>query len=336
MKEELISVIVPIYNVEKYLRRSIDSIINQTYKNLEIILVDDGSTDSSGNICDEYAKLDPRVKVIHKVNGGQASAINVALDVAKGDYIGFSDPDDYIIKNFYKNLYLLAKKYDTDITEGSMIKVKEEEDIDKVYLEEIEVTEHEEVEIFDGVGGLRRLFGEDFAEYLETIVKVNKIYKKEIFKDVRFSEVRIYEEWGTMYKLYQNSKKNLKMHRVQYIYVQRGTSTVNRPFGEERLLMLDGILHCMSLAKEKKLYDLALDCYRKLFETIIRFLEMIKAPNTINPKDLKAKLIDIYDTNYKEALKFINDNSLGNEYVEKFNKLEAKYELGKKDKEEID
>lgn len=335
MGDKLISVIVPVYNIEKYLRRSINSIINQTYSNLEIILVDDGSTDESGKICDEYANIDSRIKVIHKKNGGQASAINLGLDIAKGDYIGFSDPDDYINKNFYKNLYILAEKYDTDITECSMIKVKEEEDIEKVYIEEFEVDENEKVELFDGIGGLRKLFGEDFADYLETIVKVNKIYKKEIFNDIRFSEVRIYEEWGTMYKLYCNTKKNLKLHKVQYVYVQRKTSTVNRPFSEERLLMLDGIEYCINLAKKINQEDLVLDCYRKYFETVIRFLDMIKAENTINREYLKEKLVELFDSKYNEAIKIVEERNK-NEYRKKFEKLRIKFEETKKDRIEID
>ena len=335
MGDKLISVIVPVYNIEKYLRRSINSIINQTYSNLEIILVDDGSTDESGKICDEYANIDSRIKVIHKKNGGQASAINLGLDIAKGDYIGFSDPDDYINKNFYKNLYILAEKYDTDITECSMIKVKEEEDIEKVYIEEFEVDENEKVELFDGIGGLRKLFGEDFADYLETIVKVNKIYKREIFNDIRFSEVRIYEEWGTMYKLYCNTKKNLKMYKVQYVYVQRKTSTVNRPFSEERLLMLDGIEYCINLAKKINQEDLVLDCYRKYFETVIRFLDMIKAENTINREYLKEKLVELFDSKYNEAIKIVEERNK-NEYRKKFEKLRIKFEETKKDRIEID
>ena len=335
MGDKLISVIVPVYNIEKYLRRSINSIINQTYSNLEIILVDDGSTDESGKICDEYANIDSRIKVIHKKNGGQASAINLGLDIAKGDYIGFSDPDDYINKNFYKNLYILAEKYDTDITECSMIKVKEEEDIEKVYIEEFEVDKNEKVELFDGIGGLRKLFGEDFADYLETIVKVNKIYKREIFNDIRFSEVRIYEEWGTMYKLYCNTKKNLKMYKVQYVYVQRKTSTVNRPFSEERLLMLDGIEYCINLAKKINQEDLVLDCYRKYFETVIRFLDMIKAENTINREYLKEKLVELFDSKYNEAIKIVEERNK-NEYRKKFEKLRIKFEETKKDRIEID
>ena len=335
MEDKLISVIVPVYNIEKYLRRSINSIINQTYKNLEIILVDDGSTDQSGKICDEYANIDNRIKVIHKKNGGQASAINLGLDIAKGDYIGFSDPDDYINKNFYKNLYILAEKYNTDITECSMIKVKEEEDIEKVYIEEFEVDKNEKVELFDGIGGLRKLFGEDFADYLETIVKVNKIYKKEVFKNIRFSEVRIYEEWGTMYKLYYNTKKNLKLHKVQYVYVQRKTSTVNRPFSEERLLMLDGIEYCMNLANKIHLEDLVLDCYRKYFETIVRFLDMIKDKNTINREYLKLKLIELFDLKYNEAMKIVDEKNK-KEYRKKFEKLKIKFEEAQKDRIEID
>lgn len=335
MEEKLISVIIPIYNVEEYLKRSIESIRNQTYKNLEIILVDDGSTDKSGVICDEYAKIDSRIKVVHKVNGGQASAINVALDCAKGEYIGFSDPDDYINKNFYKNLYELAEKYNTDITECCMIKVEEEEDKEKVYLEEFDVND-EDIEIYDSIGGLRKLFGSDFAEYLETIVKVNKIYKKEIFNEVRFSEVRIYEEWGTMYKLYCKTRKNLKLHKVQYVYVQRRNSTLGRPFSEERLLMLDGIEYCKNLAQEKNINDLVLNCYRKYLETIIRFLSMIEAPNTIDREGLKIKLIELFNKKYDEAITFMNDHEELQEFEETFKKLFQNYEKAKIKRVEID
>ena len=116
MKEEkLISVIIPVYNVEKYLRRCIDSVINQTYKNLEIIIVDDGSTDNSSNICDEYTNKDSRVKVVHKENGGLSSARNVGIELAKGDLIAFVDSDDYIELEMYEKLKENMDKYDSDI-----------------------------------------------------------------------------------------------------------------------------------------------------------------------------------------------------------------------------
>lgn len=107
MKKPLISVIVPVYNTEKYLPKCLDSIINQTYKNLEIILVDDGSTDTSGKICDKYAKEDKRIKVIHKENGGQSSARNAGIKASGGEYICFSDSDDELDLNFVAELYSL-------------------------------------------------------------------------------------------------------------------------------------------------------------------------------------------------------------------------------------
>ncbi|HEY8803664.1 MAG TPA: glycosyltransferase, partial [Clostridium sp.] len=105
MQNPLISIIVPIYKVEVYIRNCVDSILNQTYKNLEIILVDDGSPDNCGNICEEYSSKDKRIKVIHKKNGGLSSARNAGLDIASGEYIGFIDSDDWIEGDMYESLY---------------------------------------------------------------------------------------------------------------------------------------------------------------------------------------------------------------------------------------
>jgi len=111
-----VSVIVPIYNVEKYLRQCLDSIVNQTLKDIEIILVDDGSPDDCPEICDEYASMDNRIIVIHKENGGLGSAYNIGIKKATGEYIGFVEPDDYIEPDMYEVLYNNAKYYDTDAT----------------------------------------------------------------------------------------------------------------------------------------------------------------------------------------------------------------------------
>lgn len=113
---ELISIIVPVYNTENYLTKCLDSIINQTYKNLEIILIDDGSTDNSGKICDKYAKRDKRIVVIHKTNGGVSSARNLGLKIANGSYIGFVDADDWIADDMYEILYVNLKKFNADIS----------------------------------------------------------------------------------------------------------------------------------------------------------------------------------------------------------------------------
>ena len=112
---DLISVIVPVYNVEKYISRCLDSIINQTYKNLEIIVIDDGSTDNSGVICDDYAKQDKRITVIHKKNGGLSSARNAGLDIISGDYVGFVDSDDWIEPDMFRGLLEIILKSDCNI-----------------------------------------------------------------------------------------------------------------------------------------------------------------------------------------------------------------------------
>ena len=111
MTQPLISVIVPCYNVEEYLPRCVESVLNQTYRNLEILLVDDGSPDRCGEICDEYAAVDSRVKVIHKENGGLSDARNVALNVMKGEYVTFVDSDDYVAADYVEYLYKLMEEY---------------------------------------------------------------------------------------------------------------------------------------------------------------------------------------------------------------------------------
>ena len=118
--QPLISIIVPVYKVEPYLRRCVDSILNQTYRNLEVILVDDGSPDNCGSICDAYAKQDSRVKVIHKENGGLSSARNAGLDVMSGAYVGFVDSDDWIEPHMYESLLKLMEKFDAQMALGGV------------------------------------------------------------------------------------------------------------------------------------------------------------------------------------------------------------------------
>ena len=116
MKNDLISIIIPVYKVEKYLEKCIESVLKQTYTNLQIILVDDGSPDNCGKICDEYAKKDSRIEVIHKINGGLSDARNVGINRANGRYIGFVDSDDYIKEDMYEKLINLIKEYNADVS----------------------------------------------------------------------------------------------------------------------------------------------------------------------------------------------------------------------------
>lgn len=167
-----ISVIVPVYNVEPYIRQCVDSIINQTYKNLEIILVDDGSPDNCGKICDEYATKDSRIKVLHIENGGPAIARNAGLDIATGKYIGYIDSDDYIEPDMYETLHNAMIKTDAGLvicnwfegTENNWVK-------NTVYPEKEIITSNEAFEIF-----------------YSSMYVWNKLYRKDVVKNLRFVE----------------------------------------------------------------------------------------------------------------------------------------------------
>ena len=181
--EKLISVIVPVYNVEEYVEKCVLSIINQTYKNLEIILVDDGSTDNSGKICDEIAIKDNRIKVIHKKNGGLSDARNVGIDIAKGDYLGFVDSDDYIDYNMYEELFDVIKCHDVDIVYSNF-----------------------QTEYLDGrIEGCGKNSGQIYIRSSLDVLrdmmwdKLNcssctKLFKRTVFSEYKFPENNIYED----------------------------------------------------------------------------------------------------------------------------------------------
>ena len=218
MKEELITVIVPIYKVEKYLNRCIDSIINQTYNNLEIILVDDGSPDNCGKICDKYAKKDKRVKVIHKKNGGLSDARNTGIDIAKGKYIAFVDSDDFIAPNMYEVLYKNIKKEDADISIANYYKFENEEEISDDTQEE-KITIYTRDEMYENM----------YNDYLGTVVAWNKLYKKSLFNEIRYPVGKIIEDSAIIHYLIYTSEKIVITNLQLYFYFQRQTSIMNTP-----------------------------------------------------------------------------------------------------------
>ena len=145
MENQLISIIVPIYNVEKYLKQCIESIISQTYRNIEIILVDDGSPDNCGKICDEYSQKDKRIIVLHKENGGLSDARNKGIDIAKGDYLTFVDSDDFVNIDYIEKLYNSIKFNNTKLAQCGISKVDENNEIiEKLNYEKNQIkTSHE-------------------------------------------------------------------------------------------------------------------------------------------------------------------------------------------------
>ncbi|MCU9612322.1 glycosyltransferase [Caldibacillus lycopersici] len=205
----LISVIIPVYNVEKYLKNCVESILNQTYKNLEIILVDDGSTDSSGEICDFYQQIDKRVKVIHRHNGGVSNARNTGISVMKGDLVTFVDSDDYIDPRMVEILYRLLLKNNADISATSSKNVYE-----KNFLSN---KKQEEIYIGTGVEILMELHNRYSWEVW------GKLYKRELFSNIKFLEDKIYEDYYFSTRIFLSAKKAVFADYGLYNYYQRSS-----------------------------------------------------------------------------------------------------------------
>ena len=212
-EQPLISVIVPVYNVEKYLKKCVYSIINQTYKNIEVILVDDGSPDKCGMICDEFVSVDSRIKVIHKRNGGLSSARNAGIEIAKGQYIGFVDSDDTIEPFMYEKLYQINKKNKTLLSVCAVNyifpngekKRKKELGEDRVFGFENAIIEMNMHTYFD-MGAW------------------SKLYDRNLFDGIRFPEGKLSEDFYIMYKVFDKAQKISYVDQPCYNYLQRKNS----------------------------------------------------------------------------------------------------------------
>lgn len=222
---ELISVIVPVYKVENYIKQCVESIINQTYKNLEIILVDDGSPDKCGEICDGYAAEDSRVKVVHKENAGVSEARNSGLDIASGEYISFVDGDDRVEKGFIEYLYKLMKEHNADVSICSFKFIKDENKIINHPSDDgsVIVMDNEQL-----------LYQALKAELFSNSPCLN-LFKKSLFDDLRFPAGKIYEDIPTILKAYSKCGKAVFGNRCLYTYIYREGSITKRDFEPEML-----------------------------------------------------------------------------------------------------
>lgn len=194
---ELISVIVPVYNVEKYIRECLDSIVNQTYKNLQIILVDDGSTDNSGKICDEFAKKDSRITVVHQENQGAGAAKNAGLDLIKGEYFSIIDSDDYIDLSMYKIMVSLMEQYDSDIAQCLFKQVYTNKTIIRQYS-----TLKKSCTVLT-----RQKYLQHFLSDWKFAVFWNKLFRSSLLDNIRFPVGRKIDDEFFTYKLVCNAKR---------------------------------------------------------------------------------------------------------------------------------
>lgn len=244
-----ISIIVPVYNVEEYLENCINSILNQTFKKFELILVNDGSTDNSLEICKRYKNIDDRICIIDKKNGGLSSARNAGLDIAKGEYIGFVDSDDYIHPQMYELLYNQIMKENADISMCEFKKVTEfnkNELSDKIIL-------NQKVEILSNKEAVFKLGEKGEVIY---VVSWNKLYKKSIFKNIRFKEGIIHEDEYIIHRLLYQINKLVYIKEKLYFYLQREGSIMDKRLN---LNSTDYLLACSDRVKffyEKDLIQL--------------------------------------------------------------------------------
>lgn len=287
----LISIIVPVYNVEKYIRRCLDSLIKQTYKNLEIIVVDDGSPDNSGAICDEYAKLDSRVKVIHKENGGVSSARNIGLDNISGEYVGFIDSDDYIALDMYEELYDILVANDADISMGCY----------SMESSSGEFVPHCSSFTTDRFDKLQTI-SEMLKQVKYTCSLVDKLFASKLIGKIRFDETISHnEDLLFVYQLMKNSRKAVYISKPIYYYCYNEQSACRVKFSDKNTTMLKAQNFVLEDIKENmpEIYDVALTEYVK---TAIFNLTAI-AKSDYQNKEYIEKLRKIVKDNLKFFLR---------------------------------
>lgn len=300
MGNDLISIIIPVYKVEEYLEKCIESVLKQTYTNLQIILVDDGSPDNCGKICDEYAKKDSRIEVIHKVNGGLSDARNVGIAKAKGKYIGFVDSDDYIKEDMYEILINLIKEYDADVSICNLYDV-----IDgKEYIRNNEngIQEYSRLEILKEV-----LLDENIQSYAW-----NKLYKKELFDEIKYPIGKKYEDIGTTFYVFEKCNKIVVTSKPEYYYLKRSDSLVNN-VTESTVLDYTDIIIQRYLYTQKNIEELRKYNNYYLAKTLITAHNDIELLGSISEKmqekykELYNLVYDIMKNNRKDIEELFND-----------------------------
>lgn len=256
MKESLITVIIPVYNIEGYLRVCLDSVCGQTYKNLEILLIDDGSTDGTGHICDGYAANDSRVRVIHKSNAGQSAARNLGLDQARGEYIAFIDGDDWVTEDYLNRLLTLLRENAADIANCNFRRKKMTGDING-----------------RGCSGKKRVFNAQQAIenlcYMKELncAPIGKLFKSSVLNDIRFPEGYIYEDLAIIYKTYAAAEKIVYCDFDGYFYFQRRGSSLNSSFNEKKLSRIYFSKEILVFVEEK-FPDIINSAYCRLFWSV--------------------------------------------------------------------
>lgn len=288
-----ISVVVPVYNVELYLKKCITSIINQTYTDFELILVDDGSTDACPQICDAYAQSDNRIAVIHKKNGGLSDARNAAIDVAKGNYITFIDSDDWVMPNYLEVLHCAMISSGGDIVVGNLHKEYDDHS-DSSYDVKAGVFTNEQAVAELCVCTPFTIYGN---------VACGKLYRLSLFQDIRYPFGRLHEDGFTTYKLYYKAGKVVTLSDDLYCYYQRSNSIMGS-FSENNTDEYCVYKEREQFFEEKHFPEHVVVENRKVILTCAKSLSIKMLNSDTIAKEVCKKWLDIFYGDFKERKEF--------------------------------
>lgn len=301
MKNVLVSVIVPVYKVELYLERCLKSIISQTYKNLEIILVDDGSPDKCPEICDQYAEYDKRIKVIHKPNGGLSSARNAGIDVMNGEYVTFIDSDDFIPEDAIEKWVHYIKEYHADIVAGKY-QMYYKGDI-------LERNSTGKAEKWSACDALRYMFIIDG----KLCSAWGKLYDARLFERLRYPEdIQYAEDMYVIHLLFHEAENIVFTNDVQYYYSQEGESLVRSAFSEKKLQRAEAVEKWIKFIEE---------FYPELKEEILSFYGGILIDLCMEIEDNSADYAQAAYKKYRSILVQEYMSFIRNRYMRRNNRI---------------
>lgn len=299
--DDLISIIVPVYNVAKYLRTCLISIQKQTYRNIEVILVDDGSTDGSQKICDEYANIDERFICIHKKNGGLSDARNEGIKLASGKYGMLVDSDDYIHRDSVRILYKNIIETDSDLSIGNYRRVKPDEKVD------LEANPDNKISIFSTTEGLSELCELEYnyftANHIQQFTSAwNKLYKMETLKKIPFPVGKVFEDVATAHAFINSAEKIVYTEAILYFYLIREGS-ISR-VAVKNTDMITAFENRINYFSENGREEFLTNTYSTYLTVLMRtYSHLIETPDSPTiKKEIMEKIHDVYK-NHKEIFK---------------------------------
>lgn len=291
-EKKLVSIVVPIYKVEEYLEECVDSILNQSYKEFEVILVDDGSPDRCGEICDRYAECDSRIRVIHKKNGGLSDARNAGIEIARGEYIAFIDSDDYVTPNYLEMMVSTAEIHNADIVQCQ----------NTLQTDNLGTLKYKKPIIYSASNTI-------FKEYLLfnniIVCAQQKLYRTSLFREIRFPVGRINEDTCTTYKLLLHAERYVCIGNILYFYRIREGSIMHSEFTPQRFEILkvpDEIR--FYLGNEKNEYAEELVYYEFRIKVYLYNILIRTGNSSIYQHEMDLMRRDIVCTGYNRYINF--------------------------------